>query len=107
MKKRLLSLLSILVLTFGMSSFMLILVFIHYELSYDGSWSESEQIYRIILEKSMPNGSITTTATNYGGLYRVIADEIPGIDYATGLQRDIVTAYTPDRFIKDARFLLV
>ena len=103
-KNRLLSLLSILVLTFGMSSFMLILVFIQYELSYDGSWTESEQIYRIILEKSMPNGSITTTATNYGGLYRVIADEIPGIDYATGLQRDIVTAYTPDRFIKDANF---
>lgn len=103
-KNRLLSLLSILVLSFGMSSFILIFFFIQYEKSYDGSWIEPERIYRVILEKSMPNGNITTTATNYDGLCRVIAEEIPGVDYATGFQRDIVTAYTPDNFLQNADF---
>ena len=52
----------------------------------------------------MPNGNITTTATNYNGLCRVIADEIPGVAYATGFQRDIVTAYTAENYLKDANF---
>jgi putative ABC transport system permease protein len=103
-KNRLLSLLSILVLTFGMSSFILIFSYIQYERSYDVSWHEPEQIYRVILEKSMANGIITTTATNYNGLCRVIADEIPGVAYATGFQRDIVTAYTTENYLKDADF---
>lgn len=102
--KKLSSLLSLIVLTFGMASFMLIFFFIHYEKSYDESWTDSQQIYRIALEKSQSNGNITTTATNYGGLCRVIADEIPGVDYTTGFQRDIVTAYTTEHFIKDADF---
>ncbi len=103
-KNKLLSLLSILVLTFGMSSFILIFFYIQYEKSFDGSWFDSDRIYRVILEKSMPNGNITATATNYNGLCRVIAEEIPGVAYATGFQRDIVTAYTADNYLKDADF---
>ncbi len=103
-KNRLLSFLSILVLTFGMSSFILIFFYIQYERNYDGSWVEPERIYRVMLEKSMPNGTIATTATNYDGLCRVIKEEIPGVDQATGFQRDIVTAYTPENFLKDADF---
>lgn len=102
--RRLPTLLSILVLTFGMASFMLIFFFIHYERSYDESWMEAENIYRIALERSLVNGSIITTATNYGGLCRVINDEIPGVEFATGFQRDIVTAYTPENFLTDANF---
>ena len=103
-KNRLLSFLSILVLTFGMSSFILIYFYIQYERNYDVSWVEPERIYRVLLEKSMPNGTITTTATNYDGLCRVIKEEIPGVDQATGFQRDIVTAYTPENFLIDADF---
>jgi putative ABC transport system permease protein len=103
-RNRLLSFLSVLVLTFGMSSFILIFFYIQYEKGYDRSWADSDRIYRVILEKSMPNGSIATTATNYDGLCRVIGEEIPGVDQATGFQRDIVTAYTPDNFLQDADF---
>jgi len=102
--KKLSTLLSILVLTIGMASFMLIFFFIHYEKSYDKSWTDAEKIYRIALEKTQANGNITTTATNYSGLCRVIADEVPAVEYATGFQRDIVTAYTTENFIKDANF---
>jgi putative ABC transport system permease protein len=87
-----------------MSSFILIFFYIEYEKSYDSSWTEPDQLYRIALEKSMPNGTITTTATNYDGLCRVIAEEIPGVDKATGFQRDIVTAYTAENFLNDADF---
>jgi len=87
-----------------MSSFILIYFYIRYERNYDLSWIEADRIYRVLLEKSMPNGSITTTATNYDGLCRVIKEEIPGIVQATGFQRDIVTAYTPENFLKDADF---
>jgi putative ABC transport system permease protein len=103
-KNKLFSLLSVLVLTIGMSSFILIYFYIQYERTYDISWLEPERIYRVILEKSLPNGNITTTATNYNGLCRVIADEIPGVAYATGFQRDIVTAYTAENYLKDADF---
>lgn len=101
---KLLSLLSIIVLSLGMSSFILIFLYIQYEKSYDSSWSDPGQIYRVILEKSMPNGNITTTATNFNGLCRVIADEIPGVEAATGFQRDIVTAYTHDNYLTNADF---
>jgi putative ABC transport system permease protein len=103
-KNKLLSMLSILVLTIGISSFTLIYVYIQYERSFDTTWSEPERIYRVILEKSLPNGNITTTATNYNGLCRVIGEEIPGVEYATGFQRDIVTAYTAGNYLKDADF---
>jgi putative ABC transport system permease protein len=103
-KNRLLSMLSVLVLTFGMSSFILIYFYIRYERSYDVLWADPDRIYRVILEKSMPNGTITTTATNYNGLCRVIAEEIPGVAYATGFQRDIVTAYTAENYLQDADF---
>ncbi len=103
-RQKLSGLLGILALTSGMASFMLIFFFIQYEKSYDESWKESEQIYRVSLEKTLANGNKIITATNYSGLCRVITDEIPGVECATGIQRDVVTAYTPENFMKDADF---
>jgi putative ABC transport system permease protein len=101
---KLLSLLSIMVLSFGMSSFIIVFSYIQYEKNFDESWIEPGRIYRVILEKSMSNGNITTTATNYNGLCRVITEEIPGVEVATGFQRDIVTAYTQDHYLTGADF---
>ena len=102
-KQKLASLLSILVLTIGMASFMLIFFFIQYENSFDKSWEKSGQIYRVALEKTLKNGNKTVAATNYAGLCRVIAEEIPEVQSATGLWADVVTAYTPENFLKDAK----
>jgi putative ABC transport system permease protein len=103
-KQKLTSILSILVLTLGMTSFMLIFFFIQYDKSYDESWNESNRIYRVALEKTLPNGNATTSATNYTALSRVVANEIPGIEYATGLWKDVITAYTPDNFLQNVNF---
>jgi len=102
--QRLTNLLSIFVLTLGMTSFMLIFFYIQYEKSFDGSWKDPDQIYRLALEKTPSNGSEVTTATNYIGLNRILADEIPGVEFTTGLWPDVVTAFTTDHFLKDARF---
>src|ERR1035437_4122726 len=103
-KQKLTSALSILVLTLGMTSFMLIFFFIRYDKSYDESWNESNRIYRVALEKTLANGNKTTSATNYTALSRVVANEIPGIEYATGLWKDVITAYTPDNFLQNVNF---
>ncbi len=102
-KQKLSNLLSIFVLTLGMSSFMLIFFFIRYEKSYDESWRETNQIYRVALEKTLVNGNVTTSATNYPGLCKVMADEIPGVEYSTGLWEDVVNASTPDNYIMNAK----
>ncbi len=103
-KQKLTSVLSILVLTLGMTSFMLIFFFIQYDKSYDESWNESDRIYRVALEKTLPNGNKATSAANYSGLSKVVATEIPGIEYATGLWKDVITAYTPDNFLQNVNF---
>lgn len=102
-KQKFSNLLSILVLTVGMASFMLIFFYIRYENSFDQSWNDSGQIYRVALYKTLSNGSQSKTATNYSGLGWVMADEIPGVEYSTSLWEDHVMAYTPENFIQDAR----
>ncbi|MCG6189808.1 ABC transporter permease [Maribellus maritimus] len=103
-KQKLPSLLSIFVLTLGMTSFLLIFFYIQHEKNFDRLWKAPDQIFRLALKKTLPNGSKTTSATNYPGLCRVLADEIPEIECATGLWPDVVTAFTTEHFLKDARF---
>jgi putative ABC transport system permease protein len=102
-KQKLSTLLSILVLSVGIASFMVILIYIQYEKSFDKSWNESENIYRIALEKTLKNGNTTTSANNYAGLSRVITNEIPEVQTSTGLWADVVTAYTHDNYLKDVK----
>jgi putative ABC transport system permease protein len=97
------SILSILVLSAGMVSFIIIFLFIQFEKSYDKSWNGSERIYRVALEKTQKNGNTTRSASNYGGLPRVIAAEIPEVEFATGLWEDAITVYTHDNYLKDVR----
>jgi len=102
-RQKLSTFLSILVLSVGMASFMVILFYIQYEKSFDKSWNESENIYRIALEKTLKNGNTTSTASNYAGLSRVITNEIPEVQTATGLWADVVTAYTHENYLKDVK----
>ena len=94
---------SILALAIGMASFISIFFYIGYEKSYDKMWNSSELVYRIALEKTLSNGNITRSATNYPGLCRILEDEVPEIESATGLWGDKVTVYTPLSFIQDGK----
>jgi putative ABC transport system permease protein len=103
-KQKLSSLLSILVLTAGMSSFMLIFFYINYENGFDRSWKDADQIYRVALNKTLPDGTVTKTAGNYPALGWVMADEIPGVEYSTTLWEDKVMAFTPESCVPDLHF---
>ena len=103
-KQKTANLLSILVLTFGMASFMLIFYYIKYEKGFDRFWPDANQMYRITLNKSNPDGTVLKTAGNYPGLGWVMADEIPEIESSTSLWEDKIMAYTPERNMTDVHF---
>jgi putative ABC transport system permease protein len=103
-KQKLQNTLSAVVLSLGLASFMVIFFYIKFVKSYDDSWEDSGQIYRVALERTLANGSLDITATNYSGLCMIVKDEIPGVESVTGFQRDIVTAYTSENYFKDANF---
>jgi len=104
MKQKFSSLLSIFVLTAGMSSFMLIFFYINYEKSFDRSWKDADRIYRVTLNKTLPDGKVLKTAGNYSGLGWVMADEIPGVEYSTSLWEDKIMAFTPENYLTDTHF---
>jgi putative ABC transport system permease protein len=104
MKQKFSGLLSIFVLTAGMASFMLIFFYINYEKSFDRSWKDADRIYRVTLNKTLPDGKISKTAGNYSGLGWVMADEIPGVEYSTSLWEDKIMAYTPENILTDTHF---
>lgn len=103
-KQKLPNLLSILVLTAGAVSFILIFFYIRYEKSFDQSWTDADQIYRINLNQTMPDGTVSKTATNYQALGWVLTDEIPGIAYSTSLWEDKVMIYTPEEHFITTNF---
>ena len=98
------NLLSIAVLTIGMASFLLIFFYIRYEKGFDQSWAGAERIYRITLNKTLPDGTVSKTATNYSALGWVLPGEIPGVESSTCLWEDKIMAYTTDHFMPDVRF---
>lgn len=103
-KQKLSNMLSVLVLTAGMASFMLIFFYIRYEKGFDRSWSNADRIYRITLNKTLPDGSTMKTAGSYMALGWVLPDEIPAIEQSTSLWEDKVMAFTPENFLTDIHF---
>ena len=96
--------LSVLVLTAGMASFMLIFFYISYEKGFDRSWADSDQIYRIALNKTLQDGTTLKTAGNYPALGWVLPDEIPAVEYSTSMWEDKIMAFTPENFLTDVHF---
>jgi len=103
-KQKTANLLSILVLTFGMASFMLIFYYIKYEQGFDSSWTDADQMYRITLNKTNPDGTVLKTAGNYPGLGWVMTDEIPEVESSTSLWEDKIMAFTTERNMTDIHF---
>ena len=103
-KQKTANLLSILVLTFGMASFMLIFYYIKYEQGFDSFWTDADQMYRITLNKTNPDGTVLKTAGNYPGLGWVMTDEIPEVESSTSLWEDKIMAFTTERNMTDIHF---
>lgn len=74
---------SILVLSIGITCIMLTSVWIRYELSYDSSFKNADRIYRLTIEKNDPkSGYHTHIARSWFEWLKNIKNDIPGItDY--------------------------
>ena len=78
--QKLYSAINILGLTVGLSSFLLIYLYLHDELSYDQFHEDYEQIYRFSYWRQWDNGEVQAMATSgstWGPHYR---DLIPGVE---------------------------
>src|SRR5687768_195451 len=101
-------------LTFGLSCFLLIGLYLFDELTYDTQHKNVGRIYRVIEHKTV-NGESTTIAAAGYKLAEESVKTIPGVESTTRLQRqgraNILTPDNPSNFfqetvtVADARFM--
>jgi len=80
---KLFSIINILGLSIGMTVFMLIMLYVNYELSYDKFWSDSENIYRVGWEQFYNGESTLKVARCYTGITPAAQAELPEVLNAT------------------------
>lgn len=68
-------------LAIGLAAAILIILYIKYELSYDKFHHESEKVYRIWSEVTMPDGSKTNAPASSGYVAPLLTEQIPGIEH--------------------------
>jgi putative ABC transport system permease protein len=113
-RSRLYTVLNVAGLTFGLSCFLLIGLYLFDELTYDTQHTRADRIYRLIEHKTV-NGESTTIA---GGGFRLAEESrksIPGVENTTRIQRlgraNIINPENPANFfqetvtVADQRFL--
>jgi len=90
-------------LTIGMAVCIMLSAHVIGEYSYDEFWENSEKIYRVN-HTQFKNGVLQfESARTFNGLPLAVETEFPEVKYATGLQKDVITVYTPEVQIKDMK----
>ena len=103
LRNRLSSVINIIGLIFSTITFLVIISWIKSEKSYDRLWSGSEQIYRVALSKTVKGNNVSVSAMNFKGAAAVLKNEIPEIEAATCLSKDIVTVYTDENSFQNVK----
>jgi putative ABC transport system permease protein len=103
-KNKLYTVLNVAGLTFGLSCFLLIGLYLFDELTFDSQHSNADRIYRVIEHKTV-NGESTTIA---GASYKLAEEsrkKIPGVENTTRIQRtgraNIVNPENPANFFQE------
>jgi putative ABC transport system permease protein len=99
------SLINILGLSIGMASFILIFLFVRYEMSYDRYHDKAERIYRVAQENAVTGNRSAITPNP---MAPELAREIPEISYAVRIN-DIHSKFLvsyQNRFFKEEHFIL-
>ena len=101
-------------LMIGMVAFVFIFSWIRSEKSYDQFWDGAERTYRVALERTANGQELQNIAMNYNGVGPVLHNELPEVDAATHLDKDIITVFTPrasvqniNMFFTDSSFFKV
>jgi len=103
-KNKLYTILNVAGITFGLSCFILIGLYLFDELTFDTQHSKANRIYRVI-EHATVNGESTTIA---GGSYKLAEEsrkKIPGVENTTRIQRtgraNILSPENPENFFQE------
>ena len=103
-RNKLYTVLNIAGLTFGLSCFLLIGLYLFDELTFDQQHSKRDRIYRIVERKNV-NGESTTIA---GAGYKLAEESkkgIPGVENTTRIQRigraNIINPENPSNFFQE------
>ena len=88
-------------LTIGMFAFVFICSWVISEKSYDHFWKNAENLYRVELTRTSLDNVLQNTAKNYNGVGPVLQNEIPEVEAATHLDKDIITVFTPEASVQN------
>jgi putative ABC transport system permease protein len=106
-KQKAVSIINLSGLVLGISTFLFIALWIKSELSYDRFWTGNDRMYRVALTKKANGSPVLQTAMNFPGVGRVLENELPEVEVATMVGKDVITAYTPERSCPDINFYYV
>ena len=82
-KNRVYSFINIFGLTAGLTSFLLIALYVFDEFTYDGFYKKANSIYRIVERKTSPEGKETKVVTVAANILRSAKNEFPEVADAT------------------------
>lgn len=106
-KQKAVSIINLTGLVLGISTFLFIVLWIKSELSFDRFWDGNDRMYRVALTKKANGSPVLQTAMNFPGVGRVLENELPEIEVATMVGKDVITVYTPERSCPDINFFYV
>lgn len=72
-------------LVVGISSFIIIMLYVRDELSYDQFHKDANRIYRVVVDHIEANGSVSPRTSTPGALAKAMLREIPEVEQATYL----------------------
>jgi len=72
-------------LAIGLASFVIIMLYVYDELSFDQFHTDSDRIYRVVFDRTERDGSKSSRIDTPGALKEAMIDEIPEIEHATRL----------------------
>jgi len=87
MKSKAFSLINVTGLAVGITAFFLIIQYVSFEMSYDRFHTNSDNIYRIGLERYKKSELQISSSENFAGLKELIRENFPEVDAVTGFYK--------------------
>lgn len=103
LKNKTFSFITISGLAISIVAFFVITQHVYHQRNFDTFWENSDSLYRISMEQYKNETMQFQSARTLMGLGMVLTEEIPGIQHATRMLKDKVTAYTPETQIKEVK----
>lgn len=87
MHSKVFSVINVMGLAVGITSFFLILQYVSFEMSYDQFHANSDHIYRVALERYKKKVFQNASSENFAGLRKLVRENFPEADAATGFYK--------------------